>query len=493
MDPPRHAKEQPAAPSSAQTSPQGGLTRREGLLGAGVIGIAGPTGEASMERVFEPEPRESDLAAHVRRTKFVDTHEHLVEEESRTNWKPEPRIPCNDWGLLLSHYIDADLVVAGMPPADRNMLVSPDADTGAKWKALEPWWPRVANTGYGMAVRLALEALYGVRDLNATTIKTVAERYHATVKRGFYRHVLGEIAGIESCQVNSLQRTFMESSQPTLLMQDISILNLHTPEQCHANARESGIAVTCLADYHKVLDWWFATYGPYAVAAKSQVAYSRALDMEDVPPEKAAPPFADMLGGRRLEANERKTVEDHLFWYCVRKATEARLPVKLHTGYYAGCNSMPMARLAGNPGQITDLLRRAPDTTFVLMHICYPFHEEMVAIAKQWHNAVIDMCWSWIINPEASVRFLKSMLTAAPSNKVLTFGGDYIPVEPVVGHAMVARRGITLALSGLVADGWLSRSAAVELVEPIMRGNARTIFRLDEKERALAKAPWTGA
>jgi hypothetical protein len=82
------------------------------------------------------------------------------------------------------------------------------------------------------------------------------------------------------------------------------------------------------------------------------------------------------------------------------------------------------------------------------------------------------------------------MLLTAPNNKVLTFGGDFIPVEPVVGHAMVARRGIALALTGLVRDGWLTRAQAVELVEPIMRGNAHRIFGLAARARALETAPW---
>ncbi len=140
-------------------------------------------------------------------------------------------------------------------------------------------------------------------------------------------------------------------------------------------------------------------------------------------------------------------MEDHLFWYAVRKATEHKLPVKLHTGYYAGQNSMPLGRLIHNPGSATDLCRAAPETPFVFMHICYPYYEELISVAKQYTNAHIDMCWSWIINPVAAKDFLKKYLVTAPANKILTFGGDYIPVEPVLGHATIARQGIALALT----------------------------------------------
>jgi predicted TIM-barrel fold metal-dependent hydrolase len=138
-----------------------------------------------------------------------------------------------------------------------------------------------------------------------------------------------------------------------------------------------------------------------------------------------------------------------------------------------------------NPAAATDLCAHAPDTRFVFMHICYPYYEDMIAVAKQNPNACLDMCWAWIINPVASRDFLKKYLVTAPANKILTFGGDYIPVEPVLGHAAIARNGIALALSELVDEGWMRERDALSLADPIMHGNAREIFRLEEKGKRL--------
>jgi len=149
-----------------------------------------------------------------------------------------------------------------------------------------------------------------------------------------------------------------------------------------------------------------------------------------------------------------------------------------------------LSRVRNNPGSATDLCRNAPETKFVFMHICYPYYEDMIAIAKHYPNAYLDMCWSWIINPIAAKDFLKKYVVTAPANKVLTFGGDYIPVELVLGHATIARRGIALALSELVEEGWLTMKDAMELIDPIMHGNARRIFRLAEKTEILGKVPW---
>ena len=484
-----------------------GLSRRQALATAGTaaaglfLGSSEPaastsTTAASLRPLARPSGQADDLAHQIARTPFIYTHEHLVEEERRTQWtKPEPRLPCHDWALLFSHYLNSDLQVAGLPAKDQTALLAPTTSPERKWALLEPYWPAVKNTGYGQVVRLAAAQLYGIDELNARTARRFADRYTRLVKPGFYASVLHHHAGVESCQVNSLEAPFSESRQPLLLMQDISILTFGSvggdPWTRFADA--TGRQATDLAGWHRVIDDYFARYGPYAVAVKTQIAYQRRLDFADVPAEQAAEPFRKLVAKEPVSADDRKAVEDHLFWYCVRRATGHGLPVKLHTGYYAGQNGMPLGRVAQNPADVSDLLRRAPDTTFVLMHIGYPYQEAMLALAKHYHNAVIDMCWAWIISPTASERFLRDFVVTAPANKLLTFGGDYIPVECVVGHAILARRGLTRALQGAVADGWLTRADALELVEPLMRGNARRIFRLDEKERALRAAPWAKA
>jgi predicted TIM-barrel fold metal-dependent hydrolase len=131
-----------------------------------------------------------------------------------------------------------------------------------------------------------------------------------------------------------------------------------------------------------------------------------------------------------------------------------------------------------------------PETRLVFMHICHPYYEELLAAAKQYTNAHIDMCWSWIINPVAAQDFLRKFLVTAPSNKILTFGGDYVPVEPVLGHAVIARRGVALALSELVGEGRLTLSDALDLIDSILHHNARQIFNLADKTRELDHVPW---
>ena len=479
------------------------MTRRAVLRNLGVVtgamlafGASSPAATVAAPgrraaKLPRSENTRKQIFRHVFKTPMVDTHEHLPDESQRLQRAGAGSPRCDDWALLLSHYLDSDLRTAGMSKVDLDRFLSPDVDPMEKWSLLEPWWPAVKNTGYAQAVRISMRELYGVENLSAMTVAKVQTAYDRLRKPGFYQEILRDHANLHSCQVNCLTGTpFRESTMPTLLMQDLSIVGMFAGPAFRQYAAPAGIEVKSLADWHRVIKWWFEKYGKYAVAVKSQNAYARNIDYARVPAEQAEPGFNKLLANERVSVEERKLVEDHLFWYAVDEATAHHLPVKLHTGYYAGQNGMPLSRLLHNAGSAADLCRLSPNTQFVFMHICYPHYEELLGLVKHYTNAHVDMCWSWIINPIAAKDYFKKHIVTAPANKLLPFGGDYIPVEPVLGHAVIARQGMAQALSELVEEGWLTASDAIDLIEPVLNGNAHRIFQLEKKTELLSRAAW---
>jgi predicted TIM-barrel fold metal-dependent hydrolase len=181
--------------------------------------------------------------------------------------------------------------------------------------------------------------------------------------------------------------------------------------------------------------------------------------------------------------DEYEPLQNHLFFYCVGKAADLQLPVKLHTGYFSGNANMSLERMRKNAGDLYTLLGRFPGVKFVLMHIGYPYQDEFIALAKHYPNVYLDMCWAWIINPVASIRFLKEFLVTAPASKIFTFGGDYAMVETVYGHSRIARQGIAQAISELVEEKWLSVKDALDIIPRIMHDNAYEAFRIAEKTK----------
>ena len=432
--------------------------------------------------------RYDELLQLAESTLFVDTHEHVLEERTRLagpEGSSRPAQALKDFAVLFSHYADADLLSAGMPRTDLDGIFSPGLDPREKWRLLAPWYERTRLTGYLTNVRESLRILYGEEDISAENVERISERVRALIRPGYYRHVLQEASRVAYCQVNSLEDPlFMETAQPELLAQDLSLVSLSTDLDTLSAARRAGREVRSLTEWHGVIDWAFETFGPRAIAVKSQAAYGRRLDFQDVSAEEAAPLFARFTADRRsLSAEEMKALQDHLFNYCVRKAGEYHLPVKLHTGYYAGTGTMPLHRVRANAGDVSELLLRYPNVRFVIMHITWPYQDEAIALAKHFPNAYVDMCWAWIVNPSAATRFLEEYLAAAPASKLLTFGGDYMPVELVPGHARVARMGLARGLAHLEQHGQLSPRETPALLARLMNGNAEEIF---DRQRILS-------
>lgn len=413
----------------------------------------------------------------VEQTPLVDTHEHLIEESERLAGKAGTGLfPCNDWAYIFMHYLGDDFISAGMPDAAFKRFLALDTSSEEKYRLAAPFWERTKHTGYAQAVRETLRGLYGEDDLTEKSAPRIAEKYLDLIKPGFYRKILKEKSNLESCQVNSLQGIFIQTEQPDLLPQDIGFPPLCTDISRGWVEEKYGKMPETLDGWLEIVDWHFTTYGPLAIAAKNQSAYSRRLDYETVSKDVAEPIYSRFARGESLSPADMKVQQDYLFRYCVGKATEFGLPVKLHTGYYAGHDYMPLSRLRQNAGDLCQLLRDYPETKFILMHIGYPYQDEYIALAKHYRNAYIDMCWAWIINPAAGVRFLKEFLLAAPACKLFPFGGDYITVETVYGHSRIARKGITQALTELVDEDWLAIEETQALVERLLNGNAHEVF-----------------
>jgi uncharacterized protein len=429
----------------------------------------------------------AELAYRIQQTRFIDTHEHLLEETTRLAGPGNSKfLPCDDFALLFLHYAQDDLRSAGMPAEALDRFFSAVLEPAAKWRLLEPYWRRCQHTGFLEAVRRTAALLFDEQHWDAAATERITARMRVRARPGFYRQVLAA-AGVDHCHVNSLEAPLVCATQyPDLLPQDLSLLPLTTYLNVDMLRRYSGLPVSNLADWHRVLDWTFDHYRDSIVAVKSQAAYARRLDFAPVPASEAAPLFARHLGGERLQGAERKALEDHLLRECIARAQAYGLPIKLHCGYYAGKGPLPLARIRDNAADLCPLLDDFPAAKFILMHIGYPYQDEYIALAKHYPNVWIDLCWAWIVSPSVAVRFVKESLVTAPSNKLLLFGGDYSHVEPIVGHASIARQGLAQALDELVGEGWLASHAALALVEPLMAGNALALFAPPERSSVAA-------
>jgi len=404
---------------------------------------------------------------------LIDTHEHLIDESERLNCI-KPFIQCDDWTTIFGLYSKFDFVSSGMLKNEIDSISSPDMDPIEKWKIMEPYWNFVKHTGYGQVIQNTIKDLYDIPELEEKKIPEIQERYHQYRKKGFYEETLKR-ANIKSCIVNPPGRPFKETELPDLLYQDINANGMIRMdiEQMNENILSK---VSNLSDWLEIINWWFIKYSDIAVGVKIGLAYFRRLDFQKIDTEIAASLFSKKVSGHGLTENEERTLQDYLFWYVVDLATKNKLPVKLHTGHQAMNNFMNLENVMFNPADCANVCRLSPDTKFIFFHISYPYYEPMISLTKHYSNAIIDMCWSWTINPIASVDFLKKYIMTSPINKLMVFGGDDLYVENLIGHARLARHGISIAISELIQDKWISERDAIDIANMIMCKNVKDVY-----------------
>jgi predicted TIM-barrel fold metal-dependent hydrolase len=161
-----------------------------------------------------------------------------------------------------------------------------------------------------------------------------------------------------------------------------------------------------------------------------------------------------------------------------RLADERGLTFQFHTGIQAGNGNY--IRNA-DPTLLANLFMEYPNIKFDLFHIGYPFQHVLSALAKNFPNVFIDMCWAHIVSPEASVRALEEWLDAVPYNKISAFGGDYAVVDAVYGHQVLARRNVSRALGRKIIEGCFDVETARVIARRLLYDNPMEIFRLQEK------------
>ncbi|MCX8065313.1 MAG: amidohydrolase family protein [Candidatus Hydrogenedentes bacterium] len=471
------------------------INRRDfiGLAGSSVgVGIFGNNPKSSKEadigNIGSKGPV-SEIQVLVEKTPFIDTHEHLPPESERVSNKDNRDFtPTPDIGLLFSHYANSDLQVAGLSSGDYNKLISWELSPKDKWNLISPYYEKCRNTGYLLCVRESLKALFGEEDLSEGNCEKISEMIREGIQPGFYRRILRDVANIEYVQINCLKSGVFRESEPAsdLICFDISTVGIASSiRNLKSLNKFSGMEVTSLKEAHNAIEHIFEKFGPKAIAVKDQSAYGRKLLYERVKDEDVEPIFKKFVRKPSdLLPEELKLIQDNLFRKCIQCATEYKLPIKLHTGYFAGFNGMDLSRVRDNLCDLVPLIKDFPNTTFVLMHIAYPYQHELIALCKHYRNVYADMCWSWIIDPVSATLFLKEFLLTAPMHKIFTFGGDYTPVELVPGHARIARKGITLAITQLLSEGWITESEVPELLDRIIHRNASETFDLPRVLRA---------
>ena len=423
----------------------------------------------------------TDLTLHIQNTRLVDTHEHLRKEADYVDDGPDLL------QSLFQNYVPADLVVAGASQAAVDTLLdAANPDARARFAGVQRAWQAVRHTGYGEAVRLIAKLVYDMDEVTPEAIEDAQAKHAALRQPGERLRLLRDVAKLDHVQTDDFVRPCLpDASGPDFFFYDISWAAFcrGTPE-VEPLAQETGIEVKDLATLLAAMQKTFEANANVAIAVKSQHAYNRTLRWQERTDFEAELALATYLRDpQSMSEADTLCLGDWCWARGVELAMEYDLPFKIHTGYYAGHSRMPVDRIRA--GHLSPLLARYPAARFVLMHIAYPYSNELVALAKHYPNVYADLCWAWSIDPYSAADFVRRFIHAVPANKLFVFGGDTSWPTASVAYAFQARQWLTRSLQAEVNEGLLNEGEAMALASRFMRENQYDCFNVTKKKHTL--------
>ena len=363
-------------------------------------------------------------------------------------------------------------------------------DIASRFEGIRDAWEATQFTGYGEAVSLIAKHIYGLDELTGDALATAQGKLKTIRTPGKRYHILHDLANLDHIQTDDFSwQCTPDTSGPDFFLYDLSWATFCNgqvdPSAIHA---ETGVEVNDLASLKHAMAAIFAKHAACAIAVKSQHAYNRTLNWIERSDAEASTALNAVLTKPAAEVDEatQLCLGDWCWARGVELTIEHNLPFKIHTGYYAGNDRMPVRRIPAS--NMCALFARYLDAKFVLMHISYPYNDELVALAKHYRNIWVDFCWAWSIDPYSSRDFLRRCIHAVPSNKLFAFGGDTGWPTSAMAYAIQARNEIRRALEAEIADGYLTEKQAIAFATRIMNTNQYDCFDISGTRSNIVKA-----
>ncbi|MEM1546105.1 MAG: amidohydrolase family protein [Candidatus Methanomethylicia archaeon] len=427
------------------------------------------------------------LEEYINSISIMDTHEHIVPEDERVKQEVDP------FQVFLVHYLSSDLISAGLSFEDYVKLMDPRVAVLDKWKIVEPYWSKVCNTAYFESVKIAVRDLYGIDEINEDTIQNLTDKMRSLNRKGLYKWVLKDKAKIELAIHDSIidhvdvDREFFA---PVVRLEDFILIR--SREDIKKISRMLNMPIHSLKELEVAIELKVKNLLDRIVGFKIALAYGRSIFFERVTFNDAEKVFNKVMSLKntfirytrpdgirvtvpdQISMEDGKDLQDYMVHKILQLAAKYSLPVQIHTGLQEGNLNLISN---SNPLLLANLFMEYYDVVFDVFHGSYPYVREAAALAKNFPNVYIDMCWLHIVSPHTAREALSDWLDLVPANKILGFGGDYKFVEGAYSHAVMARRNISKVLRSKIDDGRISENEAKKIARMILRDNVLEVFR----------------
>ncbi len=415
-----------------------------------------------MDKIFET------IYKQLENIPVIDTHEHLNNEELRN-------MDNDIFQEYLQHYFVSDLVSSGLSQSSLDMVMGDTLSVIEKWDIVEPYFERCKLTGYGRALEIAVKGLYNIDGFSKENIQEINYAFKKTQYKGRYGEILKK-CNIKRALVNVYDSLKCDRKYFCPVFQIDPFVLLDGEELFNAIKKACGLDIFTFDQYLLGIDIVMEKAVKKGTAAfKCAMSYNRTLKVTFPKKEEAKKEFESFLKRDKYEKPKYlgRNFQDYVFNYILSILDKQHSVLQIHTGMHEG-NGNIMSN--SNPELLTPLFIKYPYITFDLFHCGYPYVYSVGVLAKQFPNVYIDMCWAHIISPISAIRSLHEWLQLVPISKISAFGGDYLFIDGVYGHLLIAKENVSRALAVSVSQNLFKENVAVDIAKKLFYENPKNIF-----------------
>lgn len=376
---------------------------------------------------------------------IIDTHEHYGEK-----WdSPETTL----------YRVMAESYPAWLANDDEHL-----ENAGSLIKWLEP----KRFNAYTVSMLRGLSDLFGVgvRERDEAALRELAEKLEVAYQDPGWALSVLRRAGIQHSIVDPLPDPGFLHGEPSFHLALRSHMLVHGYDRAavdhggnnpFAFAAKYGQTVSDFEDYLGWIDFWVREHKRKgAVAIKSALAYERDIDVQPVSYREAELIFDTST----KDPEEQKKFGDFVLNLLAQKAAEHALVFQVHAGL--------ALQQTSHPWRLMWLIENNPKTTFDLFHAGYPWLDDVLAMASERENLIVDTCWLPIISPSAAARFYHEYAEVAYRADTLCWGGDNWHAEETYGAALTFKDCLAKAVADKVEGGYWTRREGLRYAEGVM-------------------------
>jgi hypothetical protein len=212
------------------------------------------------------------------------------------------------------------------------------------------------------------------------------------------------------------------------------------------------------------------------VSLKSILAYRGGLRLSEATRADAREAFAPLKERASRDGTVRvdsKPLLDYLIPLAVEIAAGQEFPIQFHTGFGDPDQDLETS----NPVLLRPLFgEKYRGAKIILLHAGYPYTRELGYLASVYPNVYADFGLAIPFVTAEARSILRELLGLAPASKILySSDASLIPELHYLG-ARLARRALEEVLEEFVGAGLITTSAAEEMGELVLRGNAGRVY-----------------